>query len=146
MKIASSYTHLCFCAVLMLVAGCGLPSAPQVDNPVADAMRAQARELNQETQACREGVAEYRAQHRTPMECSTGGFVQVGTSNSHAVSECISATLEAVPACRRWADSYQAMVAADGGSGDRASEEVTLMEAEVIERAIEGITIQSGEK
>ena len=69
------------------------------------------------------------------MECSEGGgFVAVGIRDSHAVSECISATLEAVPACRRWADSYQAMVAADASGGDRSRDEVTLMEAEVIER------------
>jgi hypothetical protein len=134
MEIANSYARLYFCTVLMLVAGCGLPRAPQVDNPVADALHAQAREINHEAQACQAGAAVYRAPHRTPMECSGGRLVQAGIGESHAVSECVSATLEAVPACRRWADSYQAMVAADGGSGDRAREEVTLMETEVIER------------
>ena len=133
MEIANSYSCLYLC-VLILLAGCGLQRAPQVDNPVADALRAQAHEFNHETQACQEGAAVYRAQQPRPMECSEGGFVQAGLSDGHADSECISATLEAVPACRRWADSYQAMVAADEGSGDRAREEVTVMEAEVIER------------
>lgn len=135
MEIDNSYTHLYFCLVLMMLASCGLPNAQQVDNPVADRLLAQARELNQETQACRQGVAEYRAQQRSPAaadECSEDGFVQVGMSESHAVSECIAATLEAVPACRRWADSYKAMVAAGEASRSRESERVSLMEAEVL--------------
>jgi hypothetical protein len=135
MEIASSYARLYFCVVVMLAAGCGVQRSPQVDNPVADALSAQAREINHEAQACQKGAADYRAQQHTPIECSEGaGFVAVGIRDGHVVSECISATLEAVPACRRWADSYQAMVAADGSSDDRSREEVTLMEAEVIER------------
>ncbi|HUN58269.1 MAG TPA: hypothetical protein VMU41_09150 [Candidatus Binataceae bacterium] len=131
MEIVNSYARF-FCLVLMLVAGCGLEEARQVDNPVADGLRAQAHQLDQETQACRAGAAEYRAQQRIPMECGDGGLVQVGTTDSHTVSECIAATLEAVPACQRWADSYQAMIRANGPGGVQASEQVTLMEVQVL--------------
>jgi len=133
MEINRSYASLYFCLALMLAAGCGSPAAPQVDNPVADALRAQARELNQETQACQEGIAVYRAQARARMAsdgCDSIGFEQIRLSNSSTVSQCVSETLAAVPACRRWADSYQAMVAADAG-GVRAQEETVEMEGEI---------------
>jgi hypothetical protein len=132
MGIANRYAYRYLFAVLMLT-GCALPKAPQVDNPVADALRAQARELNRQAQACQEDAAEYRAQKRAPIACGDSGFVEVGLSNSQIVSECVIAILMAVPACRSWADSYKANVAADAGKGG-ASEEVSLMEAEVIER------------
>lgn len=129
--------HLYFCLALLLMAGCGVGTASQVDNPVADGLRAQAHELNQESQACQEGVAEYRVQRQAslvPESCGDSGFVQAGLSYGTQASDCVGKTLAAVPACRRWADSYQAMVASDGGGGVRAQEEVSQMETQMLER------------
>jgi hypothetical protein len=132
------YGQLCFGIAMTLIAGCGTQPPPQVANPVADALRVQARKLNQQSQACQEDLAEYRAQQQAlaaENPCSASGFVQVGLSRSKMTGQCLSAMIEAVPACRQWAHSYQAMITQDVGNGGRAQEEITLMESEQLERA-----------
>jgi hypothetical protein len=132
------YGHLYFGLALMLMTGCGTQPPPPMANPVADALGVQARKLNQQSQVCQENLAEYRAQREVSAgnnSCAASGFVQVGMSGSKMTGQCLRAMIEAVPACRQWAHSYQAMVTQDVGNGSRAQEEITLMETEELELA-----------
>jgi hypothetical protein len=136
MEANYGYGHLYLGIVLMLMTGCGTQAPPQVTNPVVDALGVQARKLNQQSEACQEDLVEYRTQHKSSTaenSCSRIGFVQVGLSGSDMAGQCLSAMIEAIPACRQWAHSYQAMITQDVGNGSRAQEEITLMETEQLE-------------
>ena len=132
------YGHLYLGIVLMLMTGCGTQRHIEVINPVVDALGVQARKLNQQSQACQEDLVEYRVQHRSlqrRIHAVRSGFVQVGLSGSDPAGQCVTAMIEAVPACRQWAHSYQAMISQDVGNGGQAQEEITLMETQQLELA-----------
>jgi len=134
MRIKYSYAHLALIALSALAAGCGSQGRQQVVNPIADELRAQAHALSRQSQACREDVAEYRAQQQAPLTCGGNGFEQVGESSYRLAGTCVVALLAAVPACRRWAHSYAATVTASVDNGSRAQNEIEEMEIEELGR------------
>lgn len=119
-------------AAMIAITGCGSQAVSPVPNPIADSLRAQARQLTQSSVSCREDAAAYRESHPQALRCDTG-VITIGLTNGRPIDQCAANIIASVPSCRQWDDDYRAMAGIDDAGGMPTPRAVILMESKELD-------------